>query len=95
VGGTNPALVQAMALGARVVARDTTYNREVLDDAGIYCGGDAESIMQAVVAALSDERPLGLWAAKRAACHYSWGRVVDGYAGAIDATRRDRRRSAA
>ena len=94
VGGTNPALVQAMALGARVVARDTVYNREVLDSAGIYCDGDAESIMQAVVAALSDERPLGLRAAKRAACHYSWSGVVDGYAGAIDATRCARRRSA-
>ena len=30
VGGTNPALVQAMACGAPVLARDTVYNREVL-----------------------------------------------------------------
>lgn len=30
VGGTNPALVQAMALGAPVVARSTVYNIEVL-----------------------------------------------------------------
>jgi glycosyltransferase involved in cell wall biosynthesis len=35
VGGTNPALVQAMACGAPVVARDTVFNREVLGDAGI------------------------------------------------------------
>ena len=30
VGGTNPALVQAMAAGAPILARDTVYNREVL-----------------------------------------------------------------
>jgi glycosyltransferase involved in cell wall biosynthesis len=30
VGGTNPALVQAMALGAPILALDTVYNREVL-----------------------------------------------------------------
>ncbi|MDI6910895.1 glycosyltransferase [Nocardioides sp.] len=91
VGGTNPALVQAMALGARVVARDTVYNREVLADAGVYCDGDEESIVQAVVATLCDDRPLGELAATRAARHYSWELVVDGYARVLDATRRARR----
>lgn len=95
VGGTNPSLVQAMALGARVVARDTVYNREVLADAGIYCDGDQQSIVQAVVAALHDERPLGELAAARAARHYSWDPVVDGYAAAFDAARETRRPSSA
>lgn len=36
VGGTNPALVQAMACGAPIVARDTPYNREVLGDTGRF-----------------------------------------------------------
>ncbi|HEU5039135.1 MAG TPA: glycosyltransferase [Nocardioides sp.] len=93
VGGTNPALVQAMALGGRVVARDTVYNREVLGDTGIYCDGDQESIVQAVVAALSDERPLGELAAERAARHYAWDLVADGYARIIDAARSIRRPS--
>jgi glycosyltransferase involved in cell wall biosynthesis len=95
VGGTNPALVHAMALGARVLARDTAYNREVLADAGIYCDGDRESIVQAVVAALSDDRPFGKMAAERAARHYTWDEVIDGYAGAIESTRRARRTSTA
>ncbi|WP_418345002.1 DUF1972 domain-containing protein [Rhodococcus pyridinivorans] len=36
VGGTNPALVQAMACGAPIVARDTPFNREVLGDLGRF-----------------------------------------------------------
>ncbi|CAI9403346.1 glycosyltransferase [Nocardioides sp. T2.26MG-1] len=88
VGGTNPSLVQAMALGARVVARDTAFNREVLADTGVYCDGDEESIVQAVVAALNDDRPLGELAADRAARHFLWEPVADAYARIIDATRR-------
>jgi len=36
VGGTNPALVQAMAVGAPIIARDTVFNREVLLDTGMF-----------------------------------------------------------
>ncbi|MBM3284877.1 MAG: glycosyltransferase family 1 protein [Candidatus Aminicenantes bacterium] len=36
VGGTNPALLQAMGAGAFVIARDVPFNREVLGEAGIY-----------------------------------------------------------
>ncbi|MFC2161469.1 DUF1972 domain-containing protein [Acidobacteriota bacterium] len=36
VGGTNPALLEAMASGCFVISRDVPYNREVLQDAGIY-----------------------------------------------------------
>lgn len=93
VGGTNPSLVQAMALGGRVVARDTVFNREVLADTGVYCDGDQESIVQAVVAALHDDRPLGDAAAERAARHYTWDRVVDGYADALESARRTGRPS--
>ncbi|WP_296604012.1 glycosyltransferase [Nocardioides sp.] len=92
VGGTNPTLVQAMALGARIVARDTVYNREVLADTGVYCDGDAESIVRAVASALHDDRPMGERAAARAARHYSWARVVDEYAALLDTARRQPRR---
>lgn len=83
VGGTNPALVQAMALGARVVARDTVYNREVLGPDGFYCGPDVDSIVAAVTRALGDKRPLGEMNAARAQQHYSWELVVNGYAEAL------------
>ncbi len=36
VGGTNPTLLEAMASGCFVISRDVAFNREVLQDAGIY-----------------------------------------------------------
>jgi glycosyltransferase involved in cell wall biosynthesis len=36
VGGTNPALVQAMASGSPIIAIDTPFSREVLGDSGIF-----------------------------------------------------------
>ncbi len=48
VGGTNPALVQAMANGAPIVARATVYNREVLGPAGVFCEPTPEAIESAV-----------------------------------------------
>lgn len=48
VGGTNPALVQAMACGSPVVARDTPYNREVLGDSGVFVAPNASAIAHAL-----------------------------------------------
>jgi len=94
VGGTNPALVQAMALGAPIVARDTVYNREVLADTGLFCDADPQSIVRTVADALRDGRRLGELAADRAAGHYTWDLVVDGYAEAIGALLRTPRPAA-
>ena len=55
VGGTNPALVQAMAAGAPVVARDTSFNREVLGG-GRFVGPSASDIAREIRDALSDSR---------------------------------------
>jgi glycosyltransferase involved in cell wall biosynthesis len=83
VGGTNPALVQAMSLGSRIVARDTVYNREVLADTGYFCGETPESIVDAVVAAFNDRRDLKQATRERAAEFYSWQLVCDRYAAAL------------
>lgn len=48
VGGTNPALVQAMACGAPVVARDTPYNREVLPESAVFFEPSPDAIAAAV-----------------------------------------------
>lgn len=85
VGGTNPALVQAMSLGSRIVARDTVYNREVLADTGYFCGGTPESVVAAVAAAFDDSRDLKAITANRAAEAYSWELVCDRYAAALSA----------
>jgi glycosyltransferase involved in cell wall biosynthesis len=44
VGGTNPALLQAMASGCLVLARDTVFNREVLGEAGLYFSRDDQDL---------------------------------------------------
>lgn len=75
VGGTNPALVQAMALGAPVVARDTVYNREVLGDAAVFTQPDPTEIAAAVRQVLTDtalQTALAEGAAERAVGVYTW-----------------------
>jgi glycosyltransferase involved in cell wall biosynthesis len=87
VGGTNPALVQAMACGAPIVARDTRYTREVLGDTAVFVAPDAGSIVQAIDAVLSDparQELLGAAALHRAESDYSWADVCQSYETALD-----------
>lgn len=82
VGGTNPALVQAMMLGAPVVARDTIFNREVLENAGVFVGSDPNSIADSVMAVLRDaslQEQLSLNARERALSVYTWDKVCSAY----------------
>lgn len=88
VGGTNPALVQAMALGAPIVAVDTVYNREVLADAGILCLANAAALCSAAGEALSLRDQLSSEAVRRAASHYSWESVCTKYASLLAAVAR-------
>ncbi|SDG33104.1 glycosyltransferase [Microbacterium pygmaeum] len=90
VGGTNPALVQAMANKAPVVARDTVYNREVLEDAGVFVQPDPAAIASAVIDLISDSakrQRLIERGSERAESIYSWERVCASYAEALDVTR--------
>ena len=88
VGGTNPALVQAMAAGAPILARDTDYNREVLGSAGEFVTDDPELIAKTVLqlmdnrAEREDESRAMI---HRAAQHYSWASVARGYDSAMRA----------
>lgn len=82
VGGTNPALVQAMACGAPVVARDTVYNREVLGAGATYVEPDAASIATAILELLGDVRKQEQFSrisSERATSRYSWGSVCAAY----------------
>ena len=82
VGGTNPALVQAMAVGAPVVARDTVYNREVLADAGTFCEPTSESIYEAINELMSHPTAMIAFserARRRALEDYSWEMVNGAY----------------
>jgi glycosyltransferase involved in cell wall biosynthesis len=88
VGGTNPALVQAMACGAPTVARDTVYNREVLEDAGVFVQPDCGEISSALARLLSDEGlqdRLSASAIARQQQAYSWRNVCEQYSQTLDA----------
>ena len=78
VGGTNPALVQAMACGAPVVARDTVYNREVLSTSGVFCDANAEDISRSVLNVMADrtvQEALSSDAKDRARRNFTWESV--------------------
>lgn len=86
VGGTNPALVQAMACGAPVIARDTVYNREVLGGQGTFVDPVPEKIAEAVLEMIGD--PEAQAAARynskqRSAAHYTWELVCERYEHAL------------
>jgi len=82
VGGTNPALVQAMACGAPVVARNTPYNAEVLGSDEYLVPPEPLAIRSAVERMLKDddERAKAREAnRKRAASQYDWTDVCMRY----------------
>jgi glycosyltransferase involved in cell wall biosynthesis len=82
VGGTNPALVQAMALGAPTVARDTIYNREVLADSGIFVEPTPGAIADALGELLGQRELQDRLSAKviaRANDEYTWELVCRRY----------------
>jgi glycosyltransferase involved in cell wall biosynthesis len=87
VGGTNPALVQAMALGAPTVARDTIYNREVLGPQGKFFAPDPSEIVRViddVMTSDANKEELSQTALRRAADVYTWRKVNDSYAAALE-----------
>lgn len=83
VGGTHPALIEAMAVGNCVLANDTPENREVLGDTGlIYNFNDSADLAARLQSVLDDPeraRELGVKARRRAADRYDWDRVTDQY----------------
>ena len=83
VGGTHPALVEAMGYGNCVLVNDEPANRETAADTAIYFDvRDQASLTAAFEQAAGDPpgaRLLGERAARRAASEYNWDRVTDQY----------------
>ncbi|TQM14794.1 DUF1972 domain-containing protein [Pseudonocardia kunmingensis] len=87
VGGTNPALVQAMHCGAPTVARETVYNREVLDECGLYVEPVAAGITSRIFQLMDNseqQEKLARLARDRAARTYGWNSVMESYRLALD-----------
>jgi glycosyltransferase involved in cell wall biosynthesis len=83
VGGTHPALIEAMGQGNIIIANGTPENTEVLDSAGIlYRKNDVEDLRLCLQdVADHPEKYAGLKAAasERARAEYSWESVIDRY----------------
>jgi len=80
VGGTHPALIEAMGRGALVLYRDTAENAEVAGDAGIPFGDDlAEKIEQTLTMSDADREALRRRARERVERDYCWDAVATAY----------------
>ncbi|HUF78345.1 MAG TPA: DUF1972 domain-containing protein [Thermoanaerobaculia bacterium] len=83
VGGTHPALVEAMGYGNCCLVNDTPENREVAGEAAWYFEAAAPAslteLFERVLGRPEQARELGRNAARRAAERYSWERVAERY----------------
>jgi glycosyltransferase involved in cell wall biosynthesis len=81
VGGTHPALIEAMGRGALVLYLNTPENAEVAGDAGIPFEADAlaEKLEQVVQMPDPERAEWGRLAMERVAQRYSWEAVTDQY----------------
>lgn len=84
VGGTHPALVEAMAHGSCVVAHNTPENLETIGDAGFaYDGQQGAKDLHRVLARLLNDPTLideyAQLARRRANTVYTWDSVTDAY----------------
>ena len=83
VGGINPSIVEAMSVGSRVVAFDTTFNREALGDAGATFRFEDDGLGRAIRAVLtsspSEDAAIRAAAAERIVSEYGLDAVVSAY----------------
>lgn len=83
VGGTHPALVEAMAYGNCIVANDVPEHREVLGDAGSYYGkNNFDQLSEVINELLRDPSAIQIYrrkATERARELYSWDKITTLY----------------
>jgi glycosyltransferase involved in cell wall biosynthesis len=80
VGGTHPALIEAMGRGALVLYLDTPVSAEVTGEAAIPFKDDLVAKLQWAVDICERERAAwGCRAMQRVEQHYSWNAVTDAY----------------
>jgi glycosyltransferase involved in cell wall biosynthesis len=81
VGGTHPALIEAMGRGALVLYRNTPENAEVAGDAGIPFEPEAlaGTLRRVLAMPEADRERLRRAAIARVRARYSWDAVTDAY----------------
>jgi glycosyltransferase involved in cell wall biosynthesis len=89
VGGTHPALVEAMGAARPVLFYDTPENREVVDDAGLAYRFDGPRRLEDVLGRALDDPALLTELSERArarvAARYRWDAVTDEYEDLLEA----------
>lgn len=81
VGGTHPALVEAMGAGNCVIVYDAAENHEVVGDRGLYFDS-MEALQSQIRFALENPDVVNTFrekALERARSHYSWDAITDSY----------------
>lgn len=83
VGGTNPALLQALGAGSPTLALDTPFNREVIGNNDQLVESDASLLAARIEGSLSTAEPLAKEFARRGQSiveeRYSWDTVCEQY----------------
>jgi glycosyltransferase involved in cell wall biosynthesis len=82
VGGTNPSLLKAMGYGNCILALDTVFNREVLEDGGVFFPRDEAVLAQEMRALEADPHriaELRLMGPERIRKHYTWEKIARQY----------------
>lgn len=86
VGGTNPALLQALGAGAPTLALDTVFNREVLENEEQLFRHDPIELGTRIRETLHDRDVRATWSARgkrSVANRYRWSRVSEQYLDAL------------
>ena len=87
VGGTNPSLLEAMACGNLVIAKDVEFNREVLGDLGRYfvSADDLTHLLDDVDRAdPAAVEQTGQSYKQIITQRFQWRQIVDAYAGVVE-----------
>ena len=81
VGGTNPSLLEAMACSSLVIAHDNEFNREVLEDSGLYftTSDTLAKLIASIDAGEVNVAALRQRAAEIIHRRYLWSQVTDAY----------------
>jgi glycosyltransferase involved in cell wall biosynthesis len=82
VGGTHPALIEAMGAGNLCLVLDTPENREVVGSAGVFFADERQLVEALRWAASLEPAERDAWrgrAREHAAAHYSWDAVTASY----------------
>jgi glycosyltransferase involved in cell wall biosynthesis len=92
VGGTNPALLQALGAGAPTIALDTPFNREVLGAPEQLYAADPAQLAARIRQTIEDETLRQEWkrrGQRLVAERYDWSQISQRYLNALeDATER-------